>query len=129
MIEITEQPLRPEETINRARGRSSGAVVAFVGSVRDISNQGKRVRWLDLDLQSQELARRELTRIADEIMAKWSVERVAITHRLGRLKVGEMATVFAIGAPHRREAFEACEYALDRFKEVVPAWEKEVLED
>lgn len=73
-----------------------------------------------------EVARRELQRIAGEIKARWNLEDVAMFHRMGRLEVGEITFVVAIAAPHRREAFEACQYALDRFKEVAPTWEKEV---
>jgi molybdopterin synthase catalytic subunit len=96
-----------------------------VGSVRELSH-GKKVLFLEYEPSSKELARRELQRIADEIRAKWQLEDVAIYHRLGRLKVGEITSVFAIAAPHRREAFEACQYAIDRFKEVVPMWEREI---
>ena len=125
MVEITQDPLRPQTAISKVRNRSCGAVVTFVGSVRELSH-GKKVLFLEYEPSSKELARRELQRIADEIRAKWRLEDVAIYHRLGRLKVGEITSVFAIAAPHRREAFEACQYAIDRFKEVVHMWEREI---
>jgi molybdopterin synthase catalytic subunit len=128
LIEITQTPILPEVAINKVRKDAYGCVVTFVGMVRDLSH-GKRVRFLEYETSAKELARRELQHIADEIRARWRLEDVAIYHRLGRLKVGEITSVFAIAAPHRREAFEACQYAIDRFKEVVPMWEREVTED
>jgi molybdopterin synthase catalytic subunit len=128
LIEITQTPILPEVAINKVRKDAYGCVVTFVGMVRDLSH-GKRVLFLEYETSAKELARRELQRIADEIRAKWRLEDVAIYHRLGKLKVGEITSVFAIAAPHRREAFEACQYAIDRFKEIVPMWEREVTEE
>jgi molybdopterin synthase catalytic subunit len=127
LIEITRDPIDPQASIDKVRNASCGAVVAFVGSVRDLSH-GKKVLFLEYDSSATELAREELQRIADEIRCKWQLDGVAICHRLGRLSVGETTAVFAIAAPHRGEAFEACQYALDRFKQVVPMWEKEITE-
>lgn len=128
MIEITQHPIRPEVSIKKVRKSSYGAVVTFVGSVRDLSSGGKKALFLENDVSSKELAQRELQRIADEIRAKWQLEDVAICHRMGRLRVGEITLVVAVAAPHRQEAFEACQYAIDRFKQAVPMWEKEVTE-
>jgi molybdopterin synthase catalytic subunit len=128
LIEITQTPILPEVAINKVRKDAYGCVVTFVGMVRDLSH-GKRVLFLEYEISAKELARRELQRIADEIRAKWRLDDVAIYHRLGKLKVGEITSVFAIAAPHRREAFEACQYAIDRFKEIVPMWEREITED
>lgn len=127
MIEITQTPILPEEAINKVRKDAYGCVVTFVGTVRG-SSCGKRVLFLEYNASAQELARRELQRIAEEIQVKWQLEDIAIHHRTGRLKVGEITLVIAIAAPHRKEAFEACQYAIDRFKQVVPMWEKEVTE-
>jgi molybdopterin synthase catalytic subunit len=126
LIEITQDPLLPEIAINRVRKDAYGCVVTFMGLVRDSSSSGKKVLFLEYDVSSHEVARRELQRIADEIEARWQLEDIAIFHRIGRLEVGESTLVVAIAAPHRKEAFEACQYALDRFKEVVSMWEKEV---
>ena len=128
MIEITQSPIHPQEYIDRVRKHSYGAVVTFVGSVRDLSSGGKKALFLENDVSAGELAKRELQHVADEIRVRWQLEDVAICHRLGRLGVGEITLVVAIAAPHRQEAFQACQYAIDRFKEVVSQWEKEVLE-
>ena len=128
LIEITLDPILPEVAISKVRRDAYGCVVTFVGTVRDTSSSGKKALFLENEASAEESARRELQRIADEIQGKWQLKDVVICHRMGRLKVGEITLVVAIGSPHRREAFEACQYALDRFKQVVPAWEKEFTE-
>lgn len=128
LIEITQTPILPELVISKVRKDVYGCVVTFVGTVRGSSSSGKEVLFLEHGFSSEESARQDLQRIAEEIEARWRLEDIAICHRMGRLKVGEITLVVAIGAPHRREAFEACQYAIDRFKQVVPAWEKEVTE-
>ena len=128
MIEITRAPILPELAINKVRKNFYGCVVTFVGTVRDTSSSGKKALFLENAASAEELVVKELQQIANEIQSKWQLEDIAICHRLGRLKVGEITLVVAIAAPHRGEAFEACQYALDRFKQVVPAWEKEVTE-
>lgn len=127
MIEITQTPILPEVVINKVRSDTCGCVVTFVGMVRNLSF-GKRVLFLEYEASAKELARRELQQIAKEIQAKWQLADIAIWHRMGKLKVGEITLVIAIAAPHRKEAFEACQYAVDRFKQVVPLWEKEITE-
>ncbi len=128
MIEITQVPILPEVAINKVRKDAYGCVVTFVGTVRETSSAGKKALFLENEASAEELARQELQGIAEEIKARWRLEDIVICHRMGRLKVGEITLVVAIAAPHRREAFEACQYALDRFKQVVPAWEREVTE-
>jgi len=127
LIEITQNPIFPEVAINSVRKNANGCVVTFVGTVRD-SSSGKKVLFLENEESSKQLAQRELQRIAGEIQARWQLEDVAIWHRMGRLRAGEITLVVAIAAPHRREAFEACQYAIDCVKQVIPAWEKEITE-
>lgn len=127
MVEITREPLLPETAINRVRRETNGCVVSFMGLVRETSSSGEKALFLDLDVSSIDIARRELQRIAAEIEARWQLEDIVIYHRMGRLTVGESPLVVAIAAPHRKEAFEACQYALDRYKEVVPMWEREII--
>ena len=66
--------------------------------------------------------------MAEEVRSRWDITGMAINHRIGRLEVGETSLLVAVSAPHRREAFEACHYAVDRIKEIVPVWKKEVWE-
>ncbi len=67
--------------------------------------------------------------IADEIYSKWGLDKVAMMHRIGRLEIGEVIVAIAVASPHRKEAFEACQYAIDRLKEVVPIWKREIWQD
>ena len=73
-----------------------------------------------------QLAQAKMEEIAEEIRRRWGLDRVAMTHRVGRLRIGEPSVVIAVGTPHRKQAFEACEYAIDRLKAEVPIWKKEV---
>jgi molybdopterin synthase catalytic subunit len=76
-----------------------------------------------------EMAVRKMEQIAAEIRERWGIDHVAIRHRTGRLEVGEPSVAIGIAAPHRHEAFEACEYAIVRLKRIVPVWKKEVWSD
>lgn len=127
MIEITRRPINPERLTNSVRKGSHGAVVTFLGTVRNES-MGKAVQRLEYEAY-KEMAEKELRQIAGEIKERWGLEDVAISHRIGLMAIGEIALVIAVGAPHRKEAFSACEYAVDRIKQIVPIWKKEVFEN
>lgn len=127
MIRITRNPIRPEAAIEGVRKKAYGAVSAYVGTVRDVSHD-RRVIFMEHQVSLQDLARRELELIAEEIEHRWQLKDVSIIHRIGKLRTGEILLVVAIGAPHRVEAFEACQYAIDRFKEVSPKWTTETTE-
>jgi len=128
LIRITRNPIRPEAAIESVRKRSYGAVIAYVGTVRDTSHD-RRVIFMEHQVALQDLARQELERIAGEIASRWHLEDVSIIHRIGKLRTGEILLVVAIGAPHREEAFAACQYAIDSFKEVAHRWTTETLEE
>ena len=115
MIEVTQNPIFPEAIINKVRKGAYGAVVAFVGMVRGYSSDDKRV--LSLEFEADEETPQKLRQIVEEIEARWQLHDVAMCHRFGQLKVGETTLVIAVGAPHRQEAFEACQYAIDCIKE------------
>ncbi len=127
MIRITRNPIRPEAAIEGVRKKAYGAVIAYVGTVRDVSHD-RRVIFMEHQVSLQDLARQELEQIAEEIGRRWQLKDVSIIHRIGKLRTGEILLVVAIGAPHRVEAFEACQYAIDRFKEVSPKWTTETTE-
>ena len=114
MVEVTPDPIVPDTVIDRVRGDSSnGATVSFIGSLRRDSASGKLVRFAECESDKQR-AEQQLQEIDDEIRANWQLENVAICHRVGRIEVGDVIMVVAVAAPHRREAFEACQYAVDR---------------
>ncbi len=124
MVRITRQPISLETLVNRVRRERDGAIVTFLGTVRSPSD-GKKVVRIDYEAYTT-MARTRLKEIADEIAGKWLTNDIAIVHRVGPVKAGEAAVAVVIAAPHRREAFAACSYAIDRIKEIVPLWKKEV---
>jgi molybdopterin synthase catalytic subunit len=126
VIEITAAPLTAEPFLRQVRRDDSGAVVLFLGVVRDNSH-GRRVLYLEYDAYP-EMAKKMLREVADEARARWPVTEVAIAHRTGRLEIGETSMVVAVSSAHRHDAFAACHHIVDRIKEVVPIWKKEVWE-
>jgi len=105
---------------------SAGATVTFVGTTRD-HNDGRRVSRLEYEAYT-EMALAEMRRIGETAQQRWPIEKVAIVHRIGVVPLGEASVVIAVSAGHRRDAFEACHFAIDRLKEVVPIWKKEYFE-
>jgi molybdopterin synthase catalytic subunit len=75
------------------------------------------------------MAVKKLEQISHEISEKWNDAKVAITHRIGKLEISEIAVVIAVSTPHRKDAYEANEYAIERIKQIVPIWKKEIWED
>jgi molybdopterin synthase catalytic subunit len=102
---------------------SAGAVVTFLGLVRN-HNAGRRVRYLEYEAY-EPLALKTFDRIAAEIAARWPEARLALHHRVGRLDIGEVSVAIAARSPHRRDAYAACRYAIERVKQVAPIWKRE----
>ena len=118
MIEITKETISPEQVVSRAKTNSSGCVVTYVGVIRDYS-QGKPV--LSVEYQdSKGNAEKVLQRISEEAKKRWRLENIAISHRIGKLRVGEINLVVAVASAHRGEGFTACQYIIDQFKERMP---------
>jgi molybdopterin synthase catalytic subunit len=126
LIEITAGPLSPEPFLQHVRRDDSGAVALFLGVVRD-NNLGRRVLYLEYDAYP-EMAERKLREVAEEALARWPITDVAIAHRTGRLEIGETSLLVAVSSPHRHDAFAACHHIVNRIKEIVPIWKKEVWE-
>ena len=127
LFEVIADALRPQYLIDHVRKDESGAVALFSGVVRN-ENLGRRVMYLEYDAYP-EMAERVMREIAAEAMGRWPLTDVAMQHRTGRLEIGETSLLIAVSSPHRKEAFEACHALVDRFKEVVPIWKKEVWAD
>lgn len=123
MYEIVDHPIDTDAVIAAAADPGSGATVTFIGTTRN-ENDGRRVSRLEYEAYP-EMALAELRKIGDTLRQRWSIARVAIVHRIGVVPLGEASVVIAVSAAHRRAAFEACHYAIDRLKEVVPIWKKE----
>ena len=121
---ITFAPLSIEEIYAKSDDPGNGAIVVMSGMVRN-ETDGKPV--VSLEYQAYEpMALRVFYQIAADIRSSWpDVKRVVIYHRIGRLQVGEISVLVAVGCPHRSEAFDACRYAIDTLKHNAPIWKKE----
>ncbi len=126
-IKIYNNPINVEEVEQYVYDPNCGGIVTFIGTVRN-STKGKNVVRLEFEAYVP-MAIKELNKIAETIMEKWPVKKLAIHHRIGNLEIGEVAVAIAIACPHRKNAFEACAYAIDTLKETVPIWKKEIFED
>jgi molybdopterin synthase catalytic subunit len=125
LFEITERDVSVDEVVARLADPANGAVVTFVGVVRG-ETDGREVRYLEYEAYP-EMALQTLRQVAGEVQGRWpEIREVVILHRVGRLLVGETAVVIAMSAAHRRQMFDALHYAIDRLKEIVPIWKKEV---
>ena len=117
---LTKHSLDPEVITAKVRDSSNGAVVTFLGTTR--SKTGDReVNYLEYEAY-ESMAEKKLVEIILEIRKDWNIEDVSIAHRLGRLDIGDISLVVAIASPHRKDAFEAIQYCVDRIKEIVPIW-------
>ncbi len=127
MFEITDQPIFLEDLVTAVKRSGSGAIATFLGVVRE-QTRGRQVRYLEYEAY-REMAIPKMREIADEMRQKWQVDEIAMVHRIGHLVIGEASVAIAVSAPHRHQALAACAYAIDRLKETVPIWKKEVWTD
>lgn len=126
---VTADPLDPTAVVRAATGSGSagcGAVTTFLGTVRD-ENAGRRVERLEYEAY-EPLALKSFELIGEEARGRWPSIRLAIHHRTGRLAIGEASVAIAAASPHRREAFAACRYAIERVKQIAPIWKHEYFE-
>ncbi len=126
LFEVTDRELEPERLFNHVRKDAAGAVVLFHGVVRE-TNLGRNVEYLEYEAYP-EMATKVMEQLVGELHSKWEITDVAIQHRTGRLEIGETSLLVAVSSPHRHEAFAAGEWLVDRFKDKVPVWKKEVFE-
>ncbi|WP_339145945.1 MULTISPECIES: molybdenum cofactor biosynthesis protein MoaE [unclassified Sutcliffiella] len=127
MFVITEKPISIEEVTNKVVRRDAGAIVNFIGTVREFT-KGRRTISLHYEAYPS-MAQKQLQRIGNEIEERWPDAKVAISHRTGNLNISDIAVVIAVSTPHRKDAYEANEYAIERIKQIVPIWKKEKWED
>ena len=124
--QVTGEPLDAAAISASVSAPDCGAVTSFVGLVRD-RNGGRRVLWLDYEAY-EPLARATFARIGAEAADHWPSVRLAIHHRIGRIRIGEASVVIAAASPHRSDAFAACRYAIERVKQIAPIWKHEHFE-
>lgn len=123
MFRLTRDAIDYHALTESARSPHCGAVVLFLGTVRDLTGQQVTV-FLEYDAYAP-MAEKKLAEIEAEARRRWPISEIAITHRLGRLDVGEVSVAVAVSCPHRGDAFAACRYVIDTLKELVPIWKKE----
>ncbi len=129
ILAITERELDVNAVITRVTTPTTGGVCIFTGTVRGITERGIAHQTLQLEYQAyQEMAERKLAQISQEIRQKWpEVEGLALVQRTGTLLPGEISVIVACSSAHRDEGiFEAARYGIDRLKEIVPIWKKEI---
>lgn len=125
---IGEDPLSEQALAEAVADPAAGGIVVFSGVVRN-QTAGRPVKFLEYEAHAP-MALAKMREIGETIRARWpGVKRVALSHRVGRLEIGEASVMIAVSASHRHEAFQACHHAIDRLKETVPIWKKEHFED
>jgi len=122
-VAIVAEPIDLDALIARVRTDACGAVAAFLGVVRE-QHEGRPVSGLSYEAYPS-MALQEMKEIAQEAISRFGPCEIAIVHRTGDLQIGEASVAVAVGAPHRGEAFDACEYAIDELKVRVEVWKKE----
>jgi MoaE-MoaD fusion protein len=123
MFQIVEESIDVAAVTAAVADPATGATVTFIGTTRD-NNDGRQVTQLEYEAYP-EMALAEMRKIGATAKERWPISKIAIVHRIGRVPIGEASVVIAVSSAHRNAAFEACHFAIDRLKEVVPIWKKE----
>ena len=127
LISITSEPIVPAEVLDLVKSENSGSVNLFIGTVR---NKTENKEVIKLEFEAYEtMAVKEMEKIAQQAKQKWPINQIAIHHRLGALLIGDIPVVIAVSSPHRKQGFEACQFAIDSLKKTVPIWKKEFFTD
>ncbi|MFM7150118.1 MAG: molybdenum cofactor biosynthesis protein MoaE, partial [Gemmataceae bacterium] len=124
MIRLTFDPIDYSSLTESVRRPSSGAVVLFLGTVRDWTD-GHQTNALEYEAYLP-MAEKTLRQVEAEIRERWEIGELAIVHRLGHLEISEISVAIALSCPHRKEAFAAAQFAMDRIKEIAPIWKKDI---
>lgn len=123
-ITITNKPISVNATLRSISSKSAGGTVLFIGTVRNRS-EGMSVTGMELE-SARDLAKSDLERISNLALRQFDVLKVAVSHRIGKLNVGDIIVAIAVSAPHRQDAFAACKYMIDELKKTTPIWKKEL---
>lgn len=126
LLGIRDTPLSVDEVLTAVRDHAAGGTAVFVGTVRE-QDEGRPVRLLSYSAHPS--VERELRRVAEKVAADYPVTALAAVHRVGDLRLGDVAVVVAAAGPHRAEAFEACRRLIDDLKREVPIWKRQVFAD
>jgi molybdopterin synthase catalytic subunit len=123
---LSAEPLDPAAAVTEAQSEQAGAIATFIGTTR-VHSRGRTVHHLEYEAYGG-MAEKVMAQLADELKQRYRLCEVAIHHRTGRVDIGGISVVIAVSAPHRQDALAACKDAIDRLKEIVPLWKKEVYE-
>lgn len=126
-IKVTSEKLKLQDCTSFVEDESCGGIVTFIGTVRN-ATENKTVTLLDFS-GYETMAVKEMRKIADKALLKFSIHKIAMHHAVGELQIGEIPVIIAVSSAHRKAAFEACEFAIDTLKETVPIWKKEHFDD
>ncbi len=127
MFRLIRAPIDVQEIAGSLQKPEDGAVVVFEGVVRN-NSQDKAVRFLEYDAY-ESMALKKIEEIGEQAKSQFAIRDIAIVHRLGHMDVGECSVAIVVTSGHRGPAFEACRFAIDTIKEIVPIWKKEFYED
>ena len=127
MIQLTHDPIDTAGLTESVRKHAAGAVVLFLGTVRDMT-EGRRTTALDYEAYP-EMATAKMEEIVATAGQRWPITACGIIHRLGHLELGYVSVAVAVSCPHRVEAFQAARFLIDTLKDVVPIWKKENFDD
>jgi molybdopterin synthase catalytic subunit len=128
LTSIQEAPIEVEGALGFLGDPAAGAQVIFLGTVRDNGEAEGKVESILYECHLP-LAKKRLERLAQETLEAFDIQKVALIHRYGMLKVGETSVLVAASAPHRVQAFEAARHGIERIKHTLPVWKKELLAD
>lgn len=123
MIQLTPDPIDYDALTESVRSPQAGAVVLFLGTVREFT-AGRQTVALDYEAYSA-MAIRKMEELVEQARAQWPIVHAAIVHRLGRMELGDVSVAVAVSTPHRHQAFDAGRFLIDQLKIVVPIWKKE----
>lgn len=123
MVELTDLPIDAALITRTVTSPTSGAVVLFLGTTRQFTD-AKETVTLTYTAYAP-MAASQMEKLESQAKARWPIDRCVLTHRLGEVPIGEASVAVAVSTPHRRDAFEAASWLMDRLKELVPVWKKE----
>ena len=127
MFQLTHEVIDTSAVVGNLQKDEDGAIVTFEGVVRN-NARGKSVRYLEYEAY-EPMALKKLEEVGAMVKDKFDIRDIAIVHRLGHMDVGECSTVIVIASAHRVDAFDACRFAIDTIKQIVPIWKKEFYAD
>lgn len=123
MVKLVSEKISIDAVLDAVEDHGTGGVVLFLGRVRDFA-EGRRVTAMDYEAYP-EMAIKKMQALEEKTRSKWPVKQMAMVHRIGNLQLGDVSVAIAVACAHRKDAFEACRFAIDTLKETVPIWKKE----